>query len=167
MKPLNLIVTGHKEHGKDEFCKILVEFLPEYSFASSSLFVAERVIFPVLAPLYGYKTIEECFIDRVNHRKEWFDLIVKYNGKELTRLGIEIFGKYHIYCGLRNIWELNALKAIDTVDLVIWIDASERKSLESSDSLTISKYDADIILDNNTSIEEFRRRILNFSKCLK
>jgi hypothetical protein len=35
---------------------------------------------------YGYKTSEECFEDRVNHRSEWYDMICEYNLNDKAKL---------------------------------------------------------------------------------
>lgn len=150
---MRIIVTGHKNHGKDFICELLRDTYG-ISFTSSSMAMLEEVIFPVLSNKYNYTTPEECFNDRDNHREEWYNLICKYNKDDGARLGKYIFTTSNIYCGLRNRLELNAMREQGIVDLVIWIDASKRKPLESPRSMTICKEDADYIFDNNGSKED-------------
>lgn len=153
------IVTGHANHGKDTVSAILASLI-NATFISSSEAVAEQIIFPQLKPLYGYLTVEECFVDRVNHRKEWYDLIHQFNTPDLTRLTRLIFGISQIYCGIRNITELRAIIESDMPKpCIIWVDALERLPKESADSITISAADADYIVDNNKHIPEENKRV--------
>ena len=80
-----IIVLGYARHGKDSVCELLARH--GYTFKSSSLFACEKVVYPALKDKYGYESIEACYQDRVNHRKEWFDLIAQYNTPDLTKLG--------------------------------------------------------------------------------
>jgi hypothetical protein len=121
-------------------------------FKSSSDFVNEKAVFPVLSKLHGYETLEECYEDRVNHRPEWFNLLRAYNGEDPARLGRELFAEYDVYCGLRNREEFQAMKRAGLFDLVIWVDASERLPLETSDSMELCVGDADIVIDNNADL---------------
>lgn len=163
--PINIVVTGHKNHGKDTFCKRLVsqfisiEGTPLLRWQCSSTFCGVKAVFPALKDRYGYRTFQECFNDRVNHRNEWYDLITAYNTPDLTRLGSELFAEYDIYAGLRSINELTALRNSGILDIVIFIDASKRLPLEDESSMTIKSSDADIIVDNNGTEEEFFNRI--------
>jgi len=150
---LKWMVCGNARHGKDTV-SLYLTVVYGLQYESSSLFVCRRFIFDRLAPLYGYATVEECYADRGNHRKEWFDLIVEYNGEHLDRVSREIFEEHDIYCGLRNIDELNASKANKTHDFEIWVDASKRKSLEPATSLTITADDCSHYVDNNGTLIE-------------
>jgi hypothetical protein len=158
---VKLLVVGHARHGKDTFCEYLRDYYG-YKFVSSSEFCAEKVIFPVLSPIYGYKTVKECFDDRSNHRLEWFNLISDYNASDPARLGRDIFAESDIYCGLRNSKEMEALKAERAYDISIWVDASLRVPLEDSSSNTISKDMIDYLIDNNGTQEEFETEIKLF-----
>lgn len=152
MKNPKIVITGYARHGKDTVCEILRDN-HNYSFESSSHVLAEEVVYPYLAPIYGYNSIDECYADRVNHRKEWFDILVEYNTPDLTRLGRKIFEQYDIYCGLRNVHELHAMRLKGMYDLLIWVDAFDRVgTIEGSDSMSITPDYADIILFNNGSL---------------
>lgn len=148
---MKLLIIGHARHGKDTVCEMLTDLL-NLKFKSSSDFVNEKAVFPVLSKLYGYETLEECYEDRVNHRPEWFNLLRAYNGEDPVRLGRELFNEYDVYCGLRNREEYQAMKRAGLFDLVIWVDASERLPLETSDSMELTMSDADIVIDNNADL---------------
>ena len=84
-----------------------------------------------------YSDIEECYEDRVNHRKEWFDQIVAYNTPDLLRLAKEIYSVYDIYVGIRNRHEFEAAKDAGLFDFSIWVDRSKHFPSEEK----IFKYD--------------------------
>lgn len=145
---MKLIVTGLGEHGKDTVCELLAQ--KGLTFKSSSEIANEFAVFPYLKHKYGYKTVEDCFADRRNHRKEWADLMSEFNSKDKARLGKIIFKDYDVYCGLRNIEELKAIKKSGQLVITVWVDASLRKGkTEDSSSISITKHDCDFIIDNN------------------
>ena len=154
-----ILVIGYSRHGKDTVSGMLSE-LYGLTFCSSSEFCANHVIStginegwtPKLRALQGkYSNAAECFADRHNHRNVWYETIRDYNRQDPTTLGREIFADYDIYCGLRNKAELHALKNARVVDLIIWVDASDRLPPESSESCTVEPWMADFIIDNNGS----------------
>ena len=160
-----LIVIGYGRHGKDTFCETLNEHY-DYKFTSSSRFCGEKVVFPVLSKKYNYKTVDECYHDRHNHRKEWFDLIAEYNETDLTRLGRLLFEEHDIYCGLRRKEELLALQDNNIANYTIWVDASDRLPPESNDSCTVTKEMADYVIYNNGTLEELEQQVHNLMKLL-
>lgn len=144
---MKYVVTGHKEHGKDTLCELLET--QGFTWIGSSWYACQKFIYPEMRLRLDYGSADQCYQDRDNHRKLWFDRIVDYNTPDLARMGREMFENHDIYCGLRNIDELNALRDAHLVDLTIWVDAGQRKEKESSDSLTISPDDCDITITNN------------------
>lgn len=143
-----IIVLGDAEHGKDAACEIL-EAEHGFRFTSSSVFCSEKVVYPVLAPLYGYGTVRECFDDRRDHRTEWYDLIMEYNREDPAKLVKEMFVEHDVYCGLRNSRELHSARNQGIVDFVLWVDASHIRPRESRDSNTVEPWMADFVVDNN------------------
>lgn len=156
---MNIVVTGYARHGKDTVCGIIAEQLG-VSFKSSSEVALETIIYPALKSKYNYYSLEECYADRVNHRKEWFDLISTYNTPNKTKLGRLIYEENTIYCGLRNREELIALKDTGLIDYVIWVDASDRIEAEDTTSCTITMNDADITINNNGTLSELHNEVL-------
>lgn len=159
-----LFILGQGRAGKDFACEILAK---EFGFKhiSSSLFVCEKAVYPVLQSKYGYISPEDCYSERHLMRKEWFDLISEYNRADPSRLSTELFQQYDIYCGLRSATELEASRHL--ADIVVWIDATDRLGIsESSDSITITKEMADIIIENNGTKEEFEKKIKKFGELI-
>lgn len=144
-----LMIVGHGRHGKDTVCDILVNDY-DFHFISSSRFCSQHFIFDRLKDKYGYKSEEECFEDRHNHRTEWFELIKEYCTPDASLLGKEIFNQYDIYCGLRNKSEFNSMKNQKVFDYSIWVDASDRLPPEDSSSITVEPWMTDFVIDNNT-----------------
>lgn len=158
---MNIVITGFRENGKDTACKILGS--PPYclSSISSSWFACKTFLFEQLKEEYGYSSMEECYDDRMSPamRKVWYEAIKAYNTPDGSRLGRGIFQEHPIYNGLRSIDEYHALKAADMIDLFIWIDAEERVGVESSDSMTLHKGLADVVVDNNGGLLELRHQL--------
>ena len=155
-----LLVIGHMRHGKDTVAEIFQEF--GLTYKSSSEFCAEQVVFPVLGPRYNYSNYIDCFNDRSNHRKEWFDLISDYNSPDKSKLGRSIFGVSDIYCGLRNKDEFNAMKENMVFDFSIWVDRLKHLPPESKDSMTLDASMADYIIDNNGSLVDLKENVRKF-----
>lgn len=154
-----IIVFGHKRHGKDTLCEYLRDNYG-VKFDSSSHFACELFLFDKMNKEgFNYSSIEECYEDRVNHRAYWFNAIVEYNTPNLSRLGEAIFEKHDVYCGIRNIDEFNELRLKGFVDLAVYVDASGRLPLEDKDSMTLTPEQADIIIPNNGTLDEFYQRI--------
>jgi hypothetical protein len=153
-----LLVIGHGRHGKDTVCEILRDKFG-YSFESSSRFCSKLFIYDMLKDKYGYASEEECYEDRHNHRKEWYDAICDYNVGDGARLGRDIFDSHTIYCGLRNKREFFAMKNTGVFDYAIWVDRSDHLEPESKDSMSLEQWMADYTIDNNGDLEELERNV--------
>lgn len=152
-------VLGMARHGKDSVCEILQKDFG-LTFESSSFFVARTAVEPALrAQGITYPTFEAMYADRVNHRADWFNAIVAYNTPDKARLGKELFAKFDVYCGLRNLDEFKALKEQQVVDFAIWVDASKRLPPEDASSITLGPQHCDYILDNNGTRDELDDRV--------
>lgn len=153
------LILGYKRHGKDQ----VAEYLQEISgntlkFCSSSLFVAENLMYPLMKGDYKYSSWQECFEDRVNHRDLWFTTIANYNKDDLTKLAKEILVESDVYVGMRNIEELEECRKQNIFTNTFWVDALNRKPPEDKDSCTVY-YDPSymIRIDNNGSLEDLKR----------
>ena len=158
-KPLKLFVLGHARHGKDTVAEIIRD---KYglSFQSSSLFCAELVVRPYLAEKgIIYENLNHCFADRINRRADWFNAIRNFNTPDATRLSRAIFGEFDMYVGLRNRMELLPAKDEGIADLVLWVDAFDRCPQEGSDSITVLRSDAHVIIDNSGTLDNLRTRV--------
>ncbi|PSV00976.1 hypothetical protein [Photobacterium kishitanii] len=156
------IVMGHKQHGKDSFCEYLRDNYG-VTFASSSYTALEVFLFESIKGQFGYKTIDEAYEDRDNHRELYFNKISKFNEDNgLDTLGKIIFKNKDGYCGIRNRKEFVALKNANEFNISIWIDASERLEPENGSSNELTKNDADIVITNNTTRKDFQEKIERF-----
>ena len=98
-----VLIIGHARHGKDSMAEILnKEF--GLKFESSSQSAANIFLYDMLKDKYGYKTPEECFEDRVNHRQEWYEAIVEYNKDDRAKLakGILERSDCYVFCCIKN-----------------------------------------------------------------
>lgn len=145
-------IFGYARHGKDTVAEMLARKL-DYYFCSSSLFVCGEAVYPFLAPKYGYRTIEDCFEDRVNHRAEWKELITFYNKDDKSRLAKKLLVDNDIYVGMRCKDELSACIEQDIFDILIWV-CDPRKSVEPVSSCTIryEDFNWDIVVMNQLSL---------------
>lgn len=158
---MKIMAIGFKRHGKDTFCEILRD---KYgiSFASSSETACDIFIFDKIKDEFGYKTKEQCFEDRGNHRDLWYDLICEYVKDDLSRLGKKIFDKNDTYCGCRDDREFNDMKSNKLFDVAVWIDAIDRKPPEEKSSMKLCKEDADRVINNNGTLEELEAEVDSF-----
>jgi hypothetical protein len=155
---MKLIIFGHQRHGKDTACEYLEA---EYglTFSASSMFACRLFLYDQLRERFGYDSLDACFEDRVNHRQLWYEAIRDYNDPDRARLGKAIFAEHDVYCGIRDREEFECLKREGQFDLAVWIDASERKPPESVDSMTLTREDADLVIDNNRTLIDFMERL--------
>ena len=174
-----LLIGGQGRHGKDEAALYLCK---HYGFkAESSSHAAARIfIFDILKnsdilvggntlinrlkllfglKKTGYKTVEECFEDRHNHRELWYRLICLYNREDKAALAKEIMKDNQIYCGMRDKDELFACKN-NVFDCTIWIDGSKRvEYVEDSSSINVDSSMFEEIIDNNSTLEDFYKNL--------
>lgn len=153
-----LLILGNMRHGKDSLAELLNEQIG-LRFESSSQAAADIFIYDELKEKYGYKTPEECFEDRMNHRPEWYQMICEYNKDDKARLAKGILERADCYVGMRDRDEIKECIKQRLFDLIIWVDASKRLPLESSDSFNIDPSCADIIIDNNGTFDEFKEKV--------
>lgn len=168
----SILIIGHGRHGKDTVAELLEEYLRDigFSYSSSSMKACELFIFDLLKEKYGYKNLKECYDDRNSSqekRTEWYNLICDFNSQDKTRLAKEIYKYHDCYVGMRDREEIDACVREGVVDLIIWVDASERLNYkEAQSSFNIDKSLADIVIDNNGTLEDLKRKVKNFSRLI-
>lgn len=162
---IKICVLGHMRSGKDSLAEIFNEEFG-LTYKSSSMAAAEIFIFNVLKYKYKYKTLNECFEDRVNHRAEWHKLICDYNKNDKARLAKDILENSNCYVGMRDTEEINECIKQNLFDLIIWVDASERLPEEDKSSFNIDKSCTDIIIENNGDYETFRNKVIRLGKVI-
>jgi len=155
---MKLILAGDGEHGKDEVAKRMTQRFG-LKCTSSSAEANRRFIFGALQPIMSYKSEDECYSDRRNHRALWYELIRAYNTHDRARLGRDIFERSDVYVGIRDDEELRAIREAGLVDAVVWVDARERKEREAGSSISVGWKDADYVLNNNVPLDCIDREI--------
>jgi dephospho-CoA kinase len=153
-----ILIVGHARHGKDTAANIMCELF-DLKSKSSSLAAAEIFIFDKLKDTYDYKTIEECWEDRVNRRALWYNLITEFNTPDKLKLTKAILQENDIYIGLRNIAEVQEAVDEQVFDWVIGV-FDKRKKLEATDSFDHEVMDfCDFIIENDGTLEDLQNKI--------
>lgn len=164
---MGYLIIGHKEHGKTTAAELLKRNF-DLNFSDSSYQAAKIFIFDKLKDEYGYKTFNECFIDRRNRRSEWYDLICGYNKYDKSRLAKDILKTNDIYVGMRDRGEIQECLKNGLFDLIIAI-YNPKLELEGEDSFNIDIFrDSDVVIYNDTTIEDLEYKLIrlfnNFRK---
>lgn len=158
---MRLLIIGHARHGKDTVAKMLHEEYG-YTFKGSSEAAAEIFLYDVLKEKYGYTSPEQCFEDRVNRRKEWFEAICEFNKEDPARLAKEIMRTSDIYVGMRSDRELKKCLEDGVFFMVIGV-FDPRKELESKESFDIDLWRwSDFVIPNSGTLEDLRNKIKKF-----
>lgn len=159
---MKLLILGDMRSGKDTLAELLNKHY-DMTFKSSSEMAMELFIFDEIYDKYGYSTMEECFVDRVNHRQTWYEMICDYNKDDRARLAKDILEMYDCYVGMRDLEEFYAAEHL--FDIVIWVDASERIGIPESTN-KIPQDVADMIITNNGTFDEFETKSKILGKML-
>lgn len=162
---MKILILGNARHGKDTLAELFQEHFG-LTFMSSSQASADFFLYNQLKDKYGYTSPEECFNDRVNHREEWYLAICDYNKNNRARLAQDILKQTDCYVGMRDKEEFNECVKQNLFDIIIWVDASKRLPLELGTSFNINMSDADIIVENNGTFEEFIEKSKRIGKIM-
>lgn len=159
MKP-KILILGYGRGGKDTMAEYLRDKYG-YQFTSSSEYAAKKFICESLRHLMGYESFSECYEDRHNWRSLWYELICAYNKDNPARLASEMISDgYDIYVGMRSKIELQACLDASVFDCTVWVDGADRTGyIEPESSCTVTPDMADVVIDNNGTLEEFHRTI--------
>jgi hypothetical protein len=160
-----LLILGHARHGKDTVAEILRDN-HGLSFASSSLFLAERIMLPYFESIgEPYASLEECYADRGNHRATWHNQIAAYNTPDKARLPREILEVADAYVGMRSDAEFAASREL--FDHVVWVDASGRGlSPEDRSSFNITQTPDMYLIENNGTLEDLEGAVAEFAQSI-
>ena len=150
---MKLLIIGCARHGKDTVAD-MVKFRTGLPSTSTSFVALSHIIFPALQPIYKYLNLKQCFEDRINHRKEWYDLIEAYNFQDPTRLARVLLQDHDICVGMRGRSEVEACLKEKLFDVVVWVDATKRHPIEHESSCTVDESMADLILNNNGNLKD-------------
>lgn len=153
MTKIKTALLGYGRGGKDT----LVEHLRDqydHRYIATSLLIAEIVTYPVMKDTHGYKSVEECYEDRHNHRPLIKSLISEYNKEDKARLVKEVLAVNDFYVGLRCKEELDECKRQGLFDYICWVDRDG--CFEDKSSCTVDRTMADYFIDNNGTLEDLK-----------
>lgn len=155
-----ILVIGHGGHGKGEVCKLLTELYGAECMSSSRaaaphifpalnamVAAAEEPLFVSPAEAYEYRRRSDAV------RLIWKELISLYNTPDKTTLSREILAQADVYDGMRCAEEFAASRHL--FDYVVWVDAAARVGTVDP-TLTISRDVADLVIDNNGTLDDLR-----------
>lgn len=160
IRKMRLVVMGHGGHGKGSVCALLEEMYGLRSI-SSSMALLPVCVYPAMQDRYD--TQAACHADRGNNRTEWGDRIAEYNTPDKTRTARLIFDelKCDVYDGLRRSDEFYPVQHAGMFDFALWVDASERLALESSESITVNRSMADAVINNNGPAHDLLGKVVD------
>jgi len=156
---MNILLLGHAIHGKSTAAQMIHE-KTGLKYEDSSTAAARIFIYDALKERYGYSSLEECYVDRRNHRAEWYNLICGYNKDDKARLAKEIMKSNDIYVGMRDREEIEECMRQNVFDLVIGVFDPE-KPLEESSSFNINLFKASDIILISGDLEKLENNIYN------
>jgi len=158
---MRIAVCGYGRAGKDTVSQLLVQFMG-LKYTQSTSEAAKKYVFQKLQDQYQYPDEEVCFRDRVNHRKEWFDLIIERNGADGIGLYREMAADNEIFNGIRK-WDPDIIKCREAglIDLVIWVD---NPRIPPESNLTFGPEQCDITIHNSGTLEELTAKVQNLTK---
>lgn len=157
-----ILILGDARHGKDTLAEILCEET-NLKFASSSWTAVDIFLKDVLEEKYNlsYRSKEEAYEDRVNHRKKWYDEITLYNSEDKLRLVKDILKIADIYVGLRNYEEVEQAIKEGSFDHIIGIyDYRKPREDNTSNTADVFKY-SDFVIMNNSTIDNLKFKVVN------
>lgn len=165
MKNKKILILGHARHGKDTVAQMISDETG-LKFESSSMAAAKIFIYEYLKDKYGYKSFEECYEDRINHRKEWHDLICEYNKDDKARLAKDILKLNDMYVGMRSNVEIEESQNQGLFDIILGI-FDPNKPLETKDSFDIDLFEKSDYILVTGNLEKTRKNIKKFCKILR
>lgn len=157
---MKILIIGDARHGKDTVAEMIHDEFG-LSFNSSSMKAAELIMFNLMNEYHDkdYKTVKECFEDRVNHRKLWYDEICKFNALDKSRLAKEIMKDSDIYVGMRSELEIQACIKNNIFDHIIGVyDYRKPRENKKSNTIDVFKY-SEYVICNNGDLEDLKEKV--------
>lgn len=161
---MNILILGHKEHGKTTVAAMIEEYTG-IPFEDSSMAAARVFMFEKLKKKYKYNTISECHSDRRNRRQEWFDEISEFNKDDAAALAKEILTYSDIYVGMRSEREVKACKEQGLFDLIIGV-FDPNKPLESGSMDVDIHSECDFLIITGGTIPELELKIIKICQVI-
>jgi hypothetical protein len=157
---MRIAICGHGQSGKDT----AAEYLRSHAglrYTRSTSEAAALIVFEAMAG--EYPDAQACFHDRRNRRKEWAEIIWRYNQPYGTTLYESMAATNDILNGIRCPDELAACRRAGLIDAAIWID---RPGFFDA-SQKFGPLDCDIVLMNHGTVAQYRKKLHCLAALLK
>jgi hypothetical protein len=152
---MKLNINGYGQHGKDTVGDLFEELgVRKYN---ASLIIAEEVM--KRGMFQNYERLIDCYNDRVNHRKGWYNLVKnELNREDPAWLVKETLKRGDIFCGHRDPDEYEASRPL--FDATIWVHATARGiPKEPYESCKLDHRNHDFIIDNGHSLTYTKQQV--------
>lgn len=149
-KPV-LAILGYGRCGKDTCGQWLGEHTPLVYAGSSS-----NVVVDLIAADLGV-TPEEAWADRHRNRAYWKQWADNYRKDDPTKLARLCLQRGDLIIGLRDVVEFRACRDANLFDIAIWVN----RDVPVDPTVTFSRDDCDIVVDNNSDLDTLARRLKN------
>lgn len=161
--PKRVLFVGHGRHGKDTACETLAQATGWKNAGTTSVYLTELVV-AELRRVGIYARPEDAYAERHQNRDLW-----RRVGDEARSQNQAFLVKAALCCGqitggCRDWPEICAVRAESLVDLIVWVDASKRLPLDPT--MSFGPEQADLIVDNNGSIGDFKLHIQRLGAAL-
>lgn len=157
-----LCICGPGRSGKDTIAEWLGNNTSLKYVGGTSWFAAERIYNHMISLGHKYRSVEECWEDRIYHRVLWADYIDNVINRDdpctLYKMCLE---QQDILTGIRRIKEIQSVKKLYNC-LTIWV---ERKGLEVDLTMGYGPEECDLIITNNGNVSELFGKLGRF-KCM-
>jgi hypothetical protein len=160
-KPI-LCISGHGRAGKDTAAEWFRDNTVLRFCGGSSWIGREYMARRLSQDLGRLVTPEEAFERRHEDRDKWYRYLNEYREGDPTRLLRDCLVSNDIICGPRDGCEVRAARAEGLFDLMVWID----RPVPVDPTVTFSIEDADVIVRNHTTIEDYYLRLARLARVL-
>ena len=151
-----MAIVGYGRAGKDT-CAEWLNANTVLRYAGGCSWVARHHMAKTLG-----LTPEEAFLRRHEDRRFWFEEFNRLREKYTTLLIRLCLEESDLVCGVRSGIELAAGRNEGLIDLVVWID----RDVPVDPTVEFSVADADIVVRNDRTIDDFYLKLKHFAKAL-
>jgi hypothetical protein len=106
---------------------------------------------------------DEAYARRHEDRQLWYEYLNEFRRDDPSKLIQLVLQTSDIVCGVRDREEMFAARREGLVDLLVWV---HRPQAPLDTTVTYSRSDCDIVIDNDGTIPQFHTRIRNLAKAL-
>lgn len=152
---MKLAISGPGTCGKDTLAIWIGQNTSLTYRQSTSQYMAPMIYQDMVKAGYPYKSLEECYQDRVRHRVYWAEWIDRYNQHDPAAAYRLCLENQDILTGVRKFREIKACREANLYDLGIWV---ERPGVPTDPTMEYGPSEMDIVILNNRTVEVLHSR---------